>query len=67
MNCIDVAPDAVWIGRNDLVPCVNVELCTRDGSCYWRFFHALRPDQFIRRDQPDLFAVTYSPKENPNG
>ena len=48
-NCIDVAQDAVWIGKDYLTPCVNVDLCKREG-CYWRLFHALKPEQF---SQPD--------------
>jgi hypothetical protein len=48
MNCIDVVRDAVWIGKDCIVPCVNVELCKANG-CYWRKFHQITPDQFVQR------------------
>lgn len=54
MNCVDVARDAVWIGKDCIVLCVNVDLCRANG-CYWRQFHALKADQFVRRVHPDLF------------
>ena len=61
MNCIDVARDAVWIGKDCVVPCVNVELCKAEG-CYWRKFHGLRSDQFYLRGPQGEAALTSLPR-----
>jgi len=53
-NCIDVAKDAVYVGKDYLVPCIAPERCKTQG-CYWRQFHGLPGDKFCRREtQGDL-------------
>jgi hypothetical protein len=46
LNCVDVAKDPVWIGKTALLLCLNAKICKPRGTCEWRRFHALRPEQF---------------------
>jgi hypothetical protein len=48
-HCVDVAPDAVWIGAGYPLDCVYTGRTCRALGCFWRRFHALSPDQFRRK------------------
>lgn len=60
MNCIDVAPDPVWIGKDNLITCVSPQRCHLAG-CYWRSFHQLRQGQFAR---PRVAALAGGPGDD---
>lgn len=54
-QCVDVASDGVWVGRELRIECAHTANCRIHG-CFWRRFHDLSPEQYRRRElQRNLF------------
>jgi len=49
-QCADCVVDGIWIGKELPIDCVNEANCKLNG-CYWRRFHQLAPDAYLRLNQ----------------